>query len=52
MKYCIIEKVNNVIATEMCVDLLSNREKIEIFLVHYKNIRPNCVVHYLNVKMN
>ena len=41
-----MKKVNNSIATKLCTNLLNNREKINFFLVHYKILSLNCVVHY------
>ena len=52
MEFCIFEKVNNSIATELCANLLNTRKKQKkIILVHNKIQRLNCVVHYLNIKI-
>ena len=51
MEFCINEKSNNSIDTNLCANLLNNRGKIKIFLVHNTIQRLNCVVHYLNVKI-
>ena len=51
MGSCIIEKSNNSITTKLCANLLNNREKIKIFLVHDTIQQLNCVMHYLNKKI-
>ena len=52
MEFCIFEKVNNSIATKLCVNLINDRIIFEIFPVHYKIQWLNYVVHFFNVKIN
>ena len=52
LEFCFFETVNNSIAKDLWSNLLDNREKIELFLVHDTIQWLNWVVHYLNVKIN
>ena len=52
MEFHIIEKVNNSIATKLCANLLNSCRKTWIILVHFTIQWLNCVVHYLNVKLD
>ena len=47
MEFSLLKEANNSIATKMCANLLNNLKK----LVYDTIQRLNCVVHYLNMKI-
>ena len=53
MEFCISEKVNNSIATKLCMALLKSREIFLKYSVVHDTIKwLNCAVRYLNMKTN
>ena len=53
MKSCIFEKFYNSIATKMCANFAKKLCTFyKLLLVHYTIQWLNCVVHYLNIKIN
>ena len=45
-------KINNSIASKLCANLINNPLKIKLCLVNNTIQWLNCVVHYLNLKIN
>ena len=50
--FAFLQKVNNSIATKLCVNLINNCKLFLEKMVHDTIQLPNCVIHFLNMKIN